>query len=415
MEEEKVFVGIDWGDDRHAVTVYSPGSDRRRRFSVTHTAAGLKELVAQLKEAGTVEGVAVEGKPEVLVALLMEAGFKVYCVNPKLASSWREAQSVGEAKTDGGDAEMLAEQLAVQHRKLRPAQARAERSCVLARLCEDEEEFIKKRTALVQELKAVLKQYYPAVLEFFEDWTRPAAWSFVKAFPSPGALGRARKETLGRFLSARRIGMSPLWQSRVEQRGHALEWPRVPGEEAFVVRVRSLVGELQAVENSLRTYRMEIDRLCTQFTDLELFESLPGAGEKLAPRLLAMFGDDRECYKDAKAVQKLSGVAPVTEQSGRSKKVHIRRACRKHWRNTRHLLAHTSQMKCPWARAFYQCCRQRGDKEAVALRKLSYKWLKIIFRMWQTKQPYDEQKYLHSLRKSRSPLIAYMAAQNTGG
>ena len=413
MKSEACFVGVDWGGSEHLVAIYRPSTGQNQVFKVPHTAEGLKLLVEKLRAAAPVAGVAVEGRPELLMCALMQAACCVYSINPKLSAAWREAQSVAGVKSDAGDAARLAHQLSVHYRGLRPERVESDQIQVLARLCEDEQGLIKRRTALVQELEAVLKQYYPAGLACFEDWTSPTAWDFVLAYPTPGRLATASKAKLCRFLAAHRIGMSPLWQRRVEHRAEAAQWPCIgPAESACALRAQCLARELKAVAINLRSYRKEIEALFEQHPDAGLFTSLPGAGPKLAPRLLAMMGEDRQRYEDAGGVQGLSGVAPVTVTSGNMRKVRFRRACKKRWRDTLYLFARTSQFRCAWARAFYLQCRERGDRDPTALRKLGYKWLKILFRMWQEKKPYDDIRYLQSLKKHGSPLIPYMKSHH---
>jgi len=414
MENRDFFVGIDWGDSNHVAVIFEPTTQTSRVVKAPHTAEGLKRLLAELPAADAVQGVALEGQPELLVCLLTQAGFTVYPINPKLSKCWREAHSVAGAKDDVRDAMQLARQVASQHdTELRPLHVRSQAMRTLTVLCEQEEALIQQRTALVQQLQAVLKQYYPAALDFFDDWTAPAAWQFLLAYSTPDALAKASKTKLCRFLAARHIGMSPVWQRRVDNRSHAADWPCTGTQSAFALTAQCLARQLQTMEANLRTFRKQIESQFKIHPDAELFQSLPGAGPKLAPRLLTILGDERGEYHSADALQKLSGVAPVTERSGKKDHKRMRRACKKFWRNTLRHFAHTSKFTCAWARAFYRQRRAQKETDSTALRKLGYKWLKIIYRMWKEKKPYDEARYLEALKKQKSPLLAYMDAQNT--
>jgi transposase len=414
MENKNCFVGIDWGDSNHVAAIFEPPTGTCRVVKAPHTAEGLTRLLAELPAADAVQGVALEGQPELLVCLLAQAGFTVYAINPKLSKCWRDAHSVAGAKDDVRDAMQLARQVAAQHTtELRPLHVPSEAVRTLTVLCEQEEALIHQRTALVQQLQAVLKQYYPAALDFFDDWTAPAAWQFLLAYSTPEALAKASKTKLCRFLAARHIGMSPVWQRRVDHRSHAVDWPRTGAESAFAVMAQCLARQLQTMEANLKTFRKQIESQFETHPDAKLFQSLPGAGPKLAPRLFTILGEERGQYDSAAALQKLGGVAPVTEQSGNKSHKRMRRACKKFWRNTLRHFAHTSQYTCAWARAFYRQRRANGDTDSTALRKLAFKWLKIIYRMWQDKKPYDEARYLKALTKQHSPLLAYMDTQNT--
>jgi len=412
MKETSYFwFGIDWHDNSHTVHVFQPSTNRHERFTVPHSAQGLETLVQRITAVGTVGGIAVEATRNLLVVKLVQAGLPVYAVNPKISKDWRSSYSVAGAKSDAGDARVLAEGVWHHHEHLRTSSLPSASMQELTQLCEDEKHFIDQRTAWVQELQAVLKQYHPQALRFFDDWTAPTAWDFVATFATPEALAKATKARLCRFLAARHIGMSPRWQQRIDQRSQALEWPQDPGTvAALALRVKTLVTALKALEKQLREYRKRIETLFATREEAQVFSSLPGAGAKLAPRLCTIFGENHSEYDSADTVRQLGGVSPVTKDSGKKKEVFMRRACRKKWRNTLHLFAQLSKARCLWAKAYYRLCRDRGDNHATALRKLAYKWLAIIYRMWQTQSTYDEQRHLEQLKKKDSPTYHYMLA-----
>jgi transposase len=267
---------------------------------------------------------------------------------------------------------------------------------------------------LVQRLKATLRPYHRGALDFFTDWTSPAAWRFVKRFSNPESLVRARKQTLIAFLKANRIGLKPWWLERIEQRTHAGQWP-VPGDHrALEVLALATVAQLQA----LQPYIDQCERLIAQGTaklpHFALLASLPGAGKRLAPAITAitsLVADEGDRHQSLRC---LSGIAPVEATSGKRRRVRIRRRCNKHWRDTLHLFAHCSTCSCAWARAFYDLHRASGDSHAGALRKLADKWLKIINRMLVTGEPYDDHRYVQSLRKNKSPVYLKLC-DNSGG
>jgi hypothetical protein len=140
-----------------------------------------------------------------------------------------------------------------------------------------------------------------------------------------------------------------------------------------------------------------------------VFDSFPGAGPVLAPRLLAAFGSRRERYATAAEVQKLSGIAPIVKRSGKTESVHFRRACPKFLRQTFHEWAGHSIAFCDWARVFYQQKRQKGLDHHAAVRALAFKWIRIVYRCRQDGVPYDNARYVESLRRHGSPLAAALA------
>lgn len=403
------WAGVDWGDGHHDVSVFDGATGKHQLKRVPHTPEGLETLVSFLKSQGPLGGVAVESTRCLVVCKLLQADFKVYGINPKLSHCWREAANVAGAKSDPGDARILAEELFRRHENLHPVLLDEPEQRVLAFLCEDEQRLTHDRTRQVQRLESALKQYFPAALEFFTDWTSPTAWDFVRCFSTPKALARASEARLYKFLRTHKVGISQTWKKRVGMRVHATDWPLDESAiEAGSLRAKCIVEELKVIEKSLQMYRKRIDLQIAKLPNAELFRSLPGAGVKIAPRLQAIFGSRQDRYEDASVIQELSGAAPVTKRSGKVCTVQIRRACRKRWRHTLHLFAGLSKRYCGWARAYYRLCRDRGDRNATALRKLAYKWLRIIFRMWQTKKPYDDKLYVKQLEKKGSPTFARM-------
>lgn len=413
-ETVKHWVGVDWGGEEHAVCVLDSGGAVVSRFRVKHSPEGLDKLVSRLRSFGSVGGVAVESTRSLLVHALSMANFTVYPVNPKLSCQWRKAWSVSEAKDDGRDAQVLGHGLIQYRERLRPLMPDTEMARELALLCEDEVRLINDRTRLVQRLEDTLKQYYPAALEWFGNWTMPSAWAFVRKFSTPSALAEASRQKVYGFMKTHRLQYTADRRALIDARSSATEWPC---DEA-TIRAKSLLAtslakQLQTLTLSLKKYRRRIERLFKDHEDRPVFESLPGTGPKLAPRLSGSFGTNRSRFDSAQAVQQLSGTAPVTHQSGRRKHVTIRRACQKGFRANLHHFAWQSTLQNPWARAYYELAKDRGQSHAQALRGLANKWNKIIYRMWQTRETYNEQRYINQLIRKRSPIAQKMGLLKT--
>lgn len=244
------WVGVDWSDDSHAVFVVDTQGKKVAAFQVEHTREGLQELVTRLRAAGSLLGVGVETTHGVMIYQLLEAGFPVFPVNPKLSHAWREGWKVSAPKSDPGDAEILANGLKEHHERLHPLQPDDPVTRELAMLCTDECRLIRERTALVNRLEATLKEYYPQALEWFSDWTGPSAWDFVLTFPAPESLRLAsRKKVLG-FLKTHCIGLSSLWQQRVESQKASSPWPSDPATE----KAKSLLAVSLAKSRRVGTY-----------------------------------------------------------------------------------------------------------------------------------------------------------------
>jgi len=403
--------GVDWGDRSHAVCVLDQNGKEVMSFRVPHTAEGLVQMVNRLRQCGPISGVAVEKARNLVVQKLLEGGFVVFPVNPKLSHAWRQGWKMSAPKSDPTDAWVLAEGLRQHQDQLRSLRPGDPQTRELAMLCADESRLIGERTALVNRLQATLKEYYPSALEWFSDWAAPSAWDFVLTFDRPQMLLRASPKKLYGFLKSHHIGLSPIWQERVRRRNASTPWPSDPATvEAKAFLAVALAKQLRTLQASLQAYRERIEQLYHDHPDASLFSSLPGAGPKLGPRLLSHFGADRERYESAESLQELSGTVPVTEQSGRYRRVRLRRACQKPFRDTMHLFALQTIKRSVWSRAFYDRARRAGQSHALALRNLAAKWLEILYRMWKDRTCYDESLHLASLIRRRSPLVQEIAS-----
>ena len=272
-------------------------------------------------------------------------------------------------------------------------------------LCRDEVTLIQERTALVNRWQATLKEYYPLALEWFSEASCQSAWDFILEFPTPEAARKAKRGKLTGFLKKHHIGISPLWVKRIDQVKTESNWQADPAtERAKSLLAISLSKQLRTLEANLKTYREQIEALFARLPDKDIFTSLPGSGTKIASRLAAELGQDRNRFPDDMSLLCHAGVVPLTSASGKHRSVKIRWGCNKHLRNTVYLWSFLTLENCTWARAFYDQARQAGQNHATALRNLGRKWLKILRRMWQDHRTYDEKKYLNSLEKHGSPL-----------
>ncbi len=179
--------------------------------------------------------------------------------------------------------------------------------------------------------------------------------------------------------------------------------------EPLQLLVAALIAQLQVLLPSIATFDAKIEELFESHPDAELFAALPGAGPQLAPRLLVAFGEDRERFGSAQDLLRYSGIAPVQESSGQKSWVHWRWSCPKFLRQTFVEWALQTRKHSFWAEAFYQMQRQKGKTHQGAIRALAFKWIRIVFRCWQDREPYDEVKYLMALRRKGSPLVQNLA------
>jgi hypothetical protein len=389
-QQHRAFGALDWASQTHCVVVVDQTGKVIEDFQIEHSALGWKKFREKLQSYGSIP-FAIETSQGAAVEQLLEAGMTVYPLNPKSAQAYRERKAPSGVKDDELDAWSFADALRVDGHGWKALKPEEPLIKELRLLCRDEVSLIEQRTAFIQQLRHALAEYYPVALEAFEDWASVSAWMFLQRFPTPQALAQAGKRKWQNFLHSRRLWGRDQLPRRMEIFARATEFAGTAATvKAKSLLALSLVQMLFTVEKQLGLYRRRIEELFASHPDHDLFGSLPGAGSKIAPRLLAEIGDDRERFDgDAQALQCFGGAGPVTKRSGKYRHVQQRWACNKHLRHAIHLFAEHSLSRCVWAERYYQHHRQKDRSHADALRRVGHRWLKIIHRMWIDRTPYD--------------------------
>ena len=406
-------IGIDWADDHHDVAVQVTGTDVIEDVRLEHTPEAIARWLGELagRFGSQPIGIAIETSRGPLVHALLDAPFVVlYPVNPRSLRRFREAFSPNGAKDDRPDARLLLA-LLVQHRAaLRAWMPEPPDTRLLRRLVEQRRAAVDLRTQLTLELQARLKEYFPQALDWAgEDVASPMACAFLRQWPTLAALQRARPTTVEHFYLRHGCRRRAQIDARLAAIRHAVPLTQdVAVLESGVLAVRLLTQQLHALAPSLEALDEAIAACFARHEDGAIFRSLPGAGAALAPRLLTVFGTDRTRFPTAADVQTYTGIAPVTVRSGRQRHVHWRWATSTFVRQSVHEFAHHSVLHSAWARAFYAEQRRRGKDHHTAVRALAFKWLRIIWRCWKDRTPYDSARYERALRRRQSPIAKFL-------
>ena len=263
-----------------------------------------------------------------------------------------------------------------------------------------------QRTRFVQQLRAALKTYFPQALEWIgEDPATTLAVDWLLKWPTLAALQQAKPQTVRAFYYAHHCRRPDLITDRLAQIKTATALTSDSAViTAHTLRVQSLTRQLRPLLASLAEYDRQIAALFTAHPDAAIFASFPGAGECLAPRLVAAFGTNRDRFPEAAAMERLSGVAPVTRASGQFHSVRRRYACAKFLLQTFHEFARGSIKFCDWARCYYETQRAKDKGHHAAVRALAFKWIRILWRCWRDRAPYNDATYTAALHRSGSPL-----------
>jgi transposase len=271
---------------------------------------------------------------------------------------------------------------------------------------------VAQRTALTNRLQNRLKEYYPQALTWAGGLESLQACDFLERWPD---LQAVRKVTLAKLTQFYRQHSSPLSSEQIARRfADIREAVALTVDEAIrttaAMFVRAVAGQIRSIAVSVHEYDRCIAGLFAEHEDAGIFGSFPGAGERIAPRLLVAFGDDRSRFAEALEVAQWSGIAPVLKRSGNTTIVQARRACPTFVKQTFHEYARLSIGQSAWARAYYEGRRARGVDRQTIFRSLAYRWIRIMFACWKSRQPYDETRYVEQLRRRGSPLVEKIAA-----
>lgn len=412
MTEILAYIGLDWADERHSVHLQTADGTIEHR-ELEQKPAVLHEWIAQLQQrfaGGTIAVALEQRKGAVIHALLMYDCFVLYPINPKALARYREAFRTSGAKDDPRDSELLLD-LVVRHRdKLRAWIPDTVESRKLQALCEQRRKVVNQRVALTNRLTSLLKQYFPQALEWIGDVASVQACDFLTQWPTLAAVQKARPSTVQRFYQAHNCRKASVIAARLA----AIPAARPLTTDSAVVEplslsVQTYATQLRTLIAAIQTFDDRIAAVFAAHADRDVFGSFPGAGDVCAPRLAAAFGTDRSRWDSAAEVQAHSGIAPVTERSGKTQWVHHRLACPKFVKQTFHEFADQSIRFSRWARVYYDQQRARGNDHHAALRALAYKWIRILFRCWKARRPYDEDTYIDALRRRASPLAKHFA------
>jgi transposase len=405
-------VGLDWGDTSHEVAVWDEQRQTCTSKRIEHTPAALRAWIEALHaQVGSARiAVAIEqSRGAVFDALSGDPLVTLYPINPRSAARYREAFHPSLSKDDPTDAASLLDLLRKHRNELRPFVPDDASTRLLRLLTEDRRELVDQRTQHVQRVTDRLKTYYPQALRWAGALTTAQACDFLERWPTLQAIQKARPSAIRAFYERRHHAAAWIDQRLAEIRAAVAFHDDPVITETAVLLIQSELAQIRALNASIAAYDEKISSVFAAHQDASIFESFPGAGAQLAPRLAAAFGTDRQRVDSAASIAIRSGIAPVLRRSGKTATVHMRWACPKFLRQTFHEYARVSIGYSAWARAFYEQQRARGHGQHEAIRTLAYRWIRILYACWKNQTTYDETRYLQQLARRGSSLATAAA------
>jgi len=412
MANRVAVVGVDWGDKQHAFEIRA-SDGRRRRGSFESRPEAVHAWVAELRgeyRGGTI-AVAVEQNRGALIYALSRYDFiELVPVQPARSAAYRKMAHPSGAKSDPLDAGLLCDYVEKHGETIRAIAPTDPLTRELLLLSEWRRKFVEQRVALCQQLRDTLKQYFPQALAWGGELGAPMSLAFVEQWPTLEHLRRSRCSTIRRFYTEHGSRSAELIEKRLAEIRSAVALHSDAALMASLSAIAAaLVPMIRTTSEQIARFDGRIAQLWSKHPDRAIFDSLPGAGSVIAPRMAAVLGTDRSRWTSSD-LQVFSGIAPVTEQSGSRSWVHSRWRCPKFVRQTFHEFAEWSIPHCSWAGTFYRQQRNRGKGHHAAIRALAFRWIRIIVRCWKDRQPYDDQRYMDKLNAARSPNAATSAA-----
>jgi transposase len=408
-EDAAYYVGVDWAAEVHAVCVLNHHGKIVTSFPVAHSAEGIAALVARLARLGAAEEipVGIERPNGRLVDLLLEAGHPVVPVSPNAIKTWRDGEVLSGAKSDAGDAAVIAEYLRLRAHRLRVVPGYSAETKALRTVVRTRDDLVQMRVAATNQLAAVLDAHWPGAKAIFADIESPIALAFLTRYPTAAAARHLGEKRLAAFLVKHSYpGRRPAAELLTRLR-HA---PTGTPDDTLTEAVRDAVLAMVAVLTALGAALKDLDRSVAahlgEHPDGPIFTSLPRSGQINAAQVLAEWGDVREAYDRPDAVAALAGVTPVTKESGKHRAVHFRWACNKRFRRAITIYADNSRHASPWAAKIYNDARAAGKDHTHAIRVLARAWIRVIWRCWQDRVPYDPALHGGANKINTQPLAA---------
>lgn len=401
---DTLYIGIDWSEDKHDICILNQAGAILKEFTISQTPQGQASLDQEIASFGLAADqclVGLETAHNLVMDFLETRPYTPYVIPPNQVASSRGRFSSSGRRNDRSDAHLLADMLRTDRHRFAPWRAdgvKVNQMKANLRLIDDLTESI---TRYNNRLRAALLRAYPLALGLFNDLVTQIALQFLIEYPQQAIAQQLTYADFATFCQQQRYSHPGMIAKRFAHLQRPVPPPAAATVAAFHDQIPILATLLLSLVQQKRQAIGRVQELFVTHPDQHIFASVPGAGELLAPKLLVMFGEQRDRFPTAAAIQTLAGTCPVTIQSGKKRIVKFRRGCNHEYRHTAQLLAITSTQQSTWAATYFGQAKARGLSNSHAYRCLANRWLAIIWTLWQRNQVYDETYHLQQVRRHR--------------
>jgi len=401
-----LYFGIDWGEDHHHLCIRNEAGAHVSEIEFAHSLAGFQRIEAERGKLAVPAPhclVAIETSHNLLVDFLLDHAYPVYIIAPSATNGFRNRQRSSGARDDHSDAALLAGALRTDRdsfRLWRPNEVLTQQLLAQVRLIETLRRSIVRQES---QLRALLLRVYPTALDLFGELTAQITLQFLSAYPGAAQAQALTLSAFQAFCREQRYTRSDLIAQRYAHLIEPLPLAAPAVVQAHQEQIRVLAQVLLPQVRCRHQALAQLKLLFRQHPDAAIFSSLPGAGDLLAPALLAKFGDQRDRFPTPASVQALAGTCPVTDSSGKKRIIKFRLGCDREFRHIAQQFARASLPQSGWAAAYWREIQRQGRSYSHAYRVLANRWLAIIWKLWQTRQPYDEAYHLQQRALRRKP------------
>ena len=399
-----VYIGIDWSKDKHDIIFMNEQGGHILYLTIAHSPEGFDRFNEEREKLSISSQecvVGIETHHNLFLDYLSSHGYQqIYVLPPFQVSRSRGRHGASGASTDKSDAGVIADILRTDRKRLIPWRPDHALTQQIASKVSLQRFLTRSIIQVTNRLRMALWRYNPNATRVFSRLDAQIALQFIIAYPTPKHTEQLTYEAFLRFVKQHRYPNPkklPACFARLKKPQPWADQATVLAFEEEAERLAKLA--LQLVRERIETGR-EIRKLFAVHPDAFIFDSLPGAGDRLAPALLAKFGDDRQRFPSAQALQSVAGTCPYTKQSGKCKYTLFRRACDREFRQIAQQWAKASLEQSVWANTYFQMVRPRCKSISHAYRCLANRWLVVAWRIWQDGVAYDETLHMrrHALR-----------------